>query len=169
MSKSKFRITFYDGPEGNNIKTVDVASRDSKEAMSLAYRMPEAKMYELYTDMIVEEIPKEPSIIGIMFEYEGRGFNGTCSGCLFIKANDEAQAVAYYNKHFKNKRFNVYGKNNDDGVNVRRGIKYTYFPPAFGRYDADATIEKSVAERINDAKSRTSSKINKETDLEITR
>lgn len=138
--KKNYRITFYDGPMGNLSKDVDVYAENSDEALHMAYRMPEAKDRR-FTDVMVGKIPEGPSIIGIEFEYTDTYFNDKFKEYMFIKANNEAEAVEYYNNHFKDKHFwfNA-GKTETDGKNVRGRVVKTYFA-CVERYDADATLE----------------------------
>lgn len=153
--KNNFRITFYDGPEGSRSKKVDVFAESFEDARRQAWQMPEAKN-RLYTDMMIEEIPKEPSVIGIMYEYVDPGLSGRCTQPLFIKANDEAEAIRYYNKHYKNARFDFpnHQKNNENGRCTRGRIVETYFAAGVVRYDADATIEGSLDGRLASAAER---------------
>lgn len=148
--KANYRIVFHDGPEGSNSKSVDVYASSMKEAREKAYKMPEAKTRELYSEFYVQEIPREPSTIGIEFEYTSPYINGVCTGYLFIKANDEAQAVKYYNEHFKGKSFAGahYGKNVEGEHTVRGRIRSTYFANGM-KFHADATIEGKEAS-LND-------------------
>ena len=155
--KANYRIVFHDGPEGNNSKAVDVYASSMDEAREMAYKMPEAAIRELYSEFYVQELPKEPCTIGIEFEYTSPYVNGVCTGYLFIKANDEAQAEQYYNKHFRGKSFaGDYGKNVDGGHSVRGRIRNTYFAAGL-RADADATLdgkEASLNDKIAQAKAQ---------------
>ena len=63
--KANYRIVFHDGPEGNNSKSVDVFASSMDEAKTMAYKMPEAERRDLYHEFYVQEIPREPSTIGI--------------------------------------------------------------------------------------------------------
>lgn len=153
--KANYRIVFHDGPEGNNSKAVDVYVSSMDEARKMAYQMPEAKIRELYNEFYVEEIPKEPCTIGVEFEWTDPYISGVCTGYLFIKANDEAQAVKYYNEHFRGKHFwgAHYGSSVDEGQCVRGKIRKTYFAASLN-YDADATIEgkeTSLNDKIKEA------------------
>lgn len=76
---------------------------------------------------------------------------------MFIKANDEAEAIRYYNNHFKNTHFDFpnYRKINENGRCTRGKIVETYFATGIV-FDADATIEttkepKNIDEIIADA------------------
>ena len=137
----KYRITFHDGPEGHRSKNVDVLADSFDDARRQARQMPEARN-RLYSDMIIGQIPEGPSVIGIEFEWTSPYISGVCTGYLFIKANDEAEAVKYYNEHFKGKRFSGahYGKNVDDADSVRGRVRSTYFPGGAVKFDADATL-----------------------------
>lgn len=121
--KKNFRITFYDGPEGNRSKNVDIYARDFDDARSQAYKMDEAK-YRMYSDMIIEKIPEGPSIIGVEYQYYYAYFDRYYTDRVFIKANNEAEALKYFNEHFSN----------------RGTATKTYFSCGT-RYEADATIE----------------------------
>lgn len=157
--KFNYRIVFHDGPEGNNNKAVDVYASSLDEARKMAYQMPEAEMRELYHEFYVQEIPKEPSVIGVEFEWTCPYINGVSTGYLFIKANDETEATKYYNEHFKGKSFAgaYYGKNVADAHNIRGRIRSTYFASGCVRFDADATIkekEASLNDKIKSASER---------------
>ena len=153
--KNNFRVTFHDGPEGNRSKHVDIYAESLEDAMRQAYQMDEAK-YRMYSEMSIMEIPKEPCVIGIMYEYVDPGLSGRCTQPLFIKANDEAEAIRYYNKHYKNARFDFpnHQKNNENGRCTRGRIVETYFAAGVVRYDADATIEGSLDGRLASAAER---------------
>ena len=143
--KANYRIVFHDGPEGSNSKNVDVYASNLDEARKMAWKMPEAEMRELYSEFYVQEIPKEPSVIGIEYEWTSPYINGVSTGYLFIKANDEAAAVKYYNEHFKS----------------RGRIRKTYFAAGMG-FDADATIEgkkPALDDKIDQAKAQGSTSI----------
>ena len=158
--KNNYRITFYDGPEGNRSKKVDVSAESFDEARRLAWQMPEAKDKQ-FTDMMIEEIPKGPYVIGIQYEYIDPCLSGRSTQCMFIKANDEAEAIRYYNNHYKNTRFDFpdYRKNNENGRCTRGRIVDSYFAgtvKGMPNFDADATLEaskdvKTVDELITDA------------------
>lgn len=154
--KKNFRIIFHDGPESNRSKNVDVYAKDFDDARSQAYKMDEAK-YRMYSDMIIEKIPEGPTIIGIRYEYIDPCLSGRSTQCMFIKANNEAEAIRYYNEHYKNTRFDFpnYRKNDENGRCTRGKIVETYFPSGVVRFDADATIEvetnsKSIDKTIAD-------------------
>ena len=155
--KKNYRITFYDGPEGNRSKNVDIYAESFDDARRQAWQMDEAK-YRMYSDMMIEKIPVGPSVIGIRYEYIDPCLSGRSTQCLFIKATDEAEAISYYNKHYKNTRFDFpdYRKNNDNGRCIRDRIVETYFAPGVVNFEADATIktEKAVIEIIADAQNR---------------
>lgn len=166
--KNNFRITFYDGPERNRSKNVDVYAKDFDDARSQAYKMDEAK-YRMYSDMIIEKIPEGPTIIGIRHEYIDPCLSGRSTQCMFIKANNEAEAIRYYNEHYKNTRFDFpnYRKNDENGRCTRGKIVETYFPSGVVRFDADATIEaktdgKSIDKTIADAKAISKEQVNNE-------
>lgn len=156
--KSNYRITFYDGPEGNISKNVDVYAESFDDARKQARQMPEARN-RMYSDMMIEQFPEGPSVIGVEFEWTDPYISGVCTGYLFIKANDEAEAVKYYNEHFRGKCFegSHYGKNVDGAHSVRGRIRKTYFASGCVRFDGDATLEGkevSLNDKINQAKSQ---------------
>lgn len=137
--EANYRITFNDGPLGNKRKHFDVSAKSSDEAFQLAFMMPEAKS-GIYTDVSVEEIPREPSVIGIEFQYYDTYFKQNFTDYIFIKANNETEAVDYYNKHFKDGRFQFKAsKTDENGKCIRGKILNTYFAACPG-YDADATV-----------------------------
>lgn len=146
--KNNYRITFYDGPEGNRSKNIDVFAESFDDARSQAYKMDEAK-YRMYSDMMIEKIPEGPSVIGVEYQYYYAYFDRYYTDRVFIKANNEAEALEYFNKHFKNR-----GK----------AVK-TYFATG-SRYEADATIEteKTVDNIISNAQDRVQEKNNGGTD-----
>lgn len=150
--KNNFRITFYDGPEGNRSKTVDVYAESFDDARRQAWQMPEAKN-RLYSDMMIEEIPKGPSVIGILYEYTDPYVSGKSTQPMFIKANDEAEAICYYNKHCLGTHFDFpnYRKNDENGRCTRGRIVETYFVAGAVNYDADATIENEKNKSVDNS------------------
>lgn len=170
--KANYRIVFHDGPEGSRSKNVDVYAESFEDARRQAFQMPEARN-RMYSDMLIEQIPEVPSVIGIEFEYSSPYINGVCTGYLFIKANDEAQAVKYYNEHFRGKSFEGahYGENNEDGHTVRGRIRQTYFAGGLN-YNADATIEgkeASLNDKIEQAKAQGSISAKEQEKAELSR
>lgn len=153
--KNNFRITFYDGPDGNRSKKVDICAESFEDARRQAYQMDEVK-YREYSDMMIEEIPKEPCVIGILYEYTDPYLSGKSTQPMFIKANDEAEAIRYYNNHYKNTHFDFpnYRKNDENGRCTRGRIVETYFAPGVVNFDADATLEGSLDGRIASAAER---------------
>jgi len=97
--KANYRITFHDGPMSDRSKTVDVVAKDSDEAFDLAYKMPEARR-RLYDNISIEEIPTGSSVIGVKFEYYDTSLGKYFTDQVFIKAENEQQAIDYYNKHY---------------------------------------------------------------------
>lgn len=154
--KANYRITFHDGLMSDRSKSVDVVAKDFDEAFDLAYKMPEARR-RLYDNIIIEEIPKEPSVIGVKYEYYDTAFGKNFTDQVFIKAENEQQAIDYYNKHYKNGRFNLYGnKTVKDGKCIRGRILKTYFTSIPG-FDADATVpekKETLDEKISGAQSQ---------------
>ena len=134
----KYRITFSDGPMGNRDKHIDVDADSSDEAFKMAYAMPEAKNH-MYTDVMVEKHPLGASPIGLTIEYYDTYFKEYYTGTMIIKAENEDQAMEYYDRNYKGKHFwfNC-GQIEDDGKCVYGKIKDTYFAACPG-YDADAT------------------------------
>lgn len=137
--EKNYRITFSDGPLGDKRKDVDVRAANIDEAFKMAYKMPEAKG-GLYTDIGIEEIVDGPKVIGLEVEYADTVFKQNFTGYVFIRAYTEKEAVAYYDKHMKNKRFvhNI-GEEVENGKCIRGRVKRTYFAGASGHH-ADATI-----------------------------
>lgn len=130
----KYRITF----EKNDtvIKTVDLEAASSDEAFSKAYYMPYTKMSE---EIGVEEIPTGPSVIGVEFIYQDMMTKEMFTDRIMIFADSEQQAVEYYNRYYRGRRFWFNpGKTESDGKHVRGSVKGTYFAGC-PRYDADAT------------------------------
>lgn len=153
--EKKYRITFHDGPTGNRRKDVDVIARGTDDAFRQAFQMPEAKN-RLYSEVIVAEIPKEPSVIGVEFAYRDTALKRDFVDYMFIKARDEAEAVRCYNEHFLGSRFWFRaGKTEEDGKCVRGKVLQTYFAVG-ARYDADATVldKGKVDALLEDASSR---------------
>lgn len=132
-----YRISFSGK---NDCKSVDVQAINSEDAFNKAYKMPESKSGQ-YTDIWIEKIPTEPSVIGIEFKYTDTAIKKNFHGCLFIKANNEAEAVNYYNEYYKGQRFwfNA-GEIVEDGKCIRGDVIQTYFAACPG-YDADATLK----------------------------
>lgn len=117
-------------------KKMDVLAESSEAAFQIAYQMPDIRKYR---EVTVEEIPVGPTVIGIKFRYLDTVFKKEFCGYLFIRANNEEDAVKYYNKHFLGKRFWFdAGKTEDDGKCIRKEVLETYFARCPG-YDADAT------------------------------
>lgn len=135
-----YRITFSDGPLGVLHKRIDVYAENSDDAFAKAYKMPEAKN-KTYTDVSVEEIPQEASPIGICFSYTDVSFGKKFKNYLIIKADNEEQAVSYYNKNIKGKRFWFNpSKLEETGKCVCGEVLETYFAACAG-YDFDATAK----------------------------
>lgn len=120
---NKYRITFYDGPESNRFKRVDVVAENFEDARRQAWQMDEAK-YREYSDMSIERVPDGPAVIGVEYEHYDSYFKRCVTDRVFIKAYDEAEAVKYFNEHFSE----------------RGRPSKTYFAGGCG-YDADATID----------------------------
>ena len=133
----KYRITFC----GKHSKHYDVDASNSDEAFKIAYSMPEASKHHIYTDVSVEEVPNGPSVIGIEFKYTDTVLKKDFTNYIHIKAKDEADAVRYYNEHFRGKRFWFNpSKTEEDGKCVRGEVIDTFFSACPG-FDADATIK----------------------------
>lgn len=139
--ENNFRITFSDGSMGNKSKHVDVYAQNSDDAFSQAYKMPETE-YGIYTDVSVEEIPTEPTVIGIQFRYTDTYMKKDFTGYVIIRAKDEAHAKEYYNEQLKGKHFMHYpSKLEESGKCVIGKIVETYFAACPG-FDYDAMEEK---------------------------
>ena len=132
-----YRVTFS-GPNDSYVH-YDVEAKDSDKAFQFAYAKLQAK--DRYTDAIVEEITKGPKPIGIKFESYDHYAKKSYTDYMIILAEDEKQAIDYYNRNYRGKRywFNA-GKLEPDGKNEYRQVKETYFAACPG-YDADATKE----------------------------
>lgn len=139
----KYRVTFHDGPTGNKSKKFDVDARDMDEAFRKARELFPNAWQAGYTDATTEEVPTEPSPIGIRFRYLESGKKSYCQ-YLVIKADNEAHAVAFYNRNLKGRRFyQPWPKKPDDNGNCVYGeVEETYFAACPG-YDYDATKEVS--------------------------
>lgn len=133
-----YRITFSNRNAGISRKK-DIHAENSDDAFAKAFKMPDAKS-GLFTDVQVEEIPEGPVVVGIKFYYYDTVLKVNFTDYLTIKANSEADAVSYYNEHFKGKRFwfNA-GKTEEEGKCIRGDVAETYFAACPG-YDADATL-----------------------------
>ena len=131
----EFRITFTGNGKS---KAVDVHASCTDDAFAMAYKMSEATN-RAYTEVSIEEVPEGPKVIGIKFEYEDTACKKTFTDYLFIRAYNEAQAVDYYDRHYKGGRFwfNA-GKTEDDGKCIRGKVIETYYAAVLG-YNADAT------------------------------
>ena len=81
---SKYRITFC----GKHSRHYDVDASNSDEAFKMAYSMPEASQYHIYTDVSVEEVPEGPSVIGIEFRYTDTVLKKDFTNYIHIKAKD---------------------------------------------------------------------------------
>lgn len=164
--KANYRIVFHDGPEGSRSKNVDVCAESFEDARRQAFQMPEA-CNRMYSDMLIEKIPEGPSVIGIEFEFEMKcpPFYEKGKDYLFIRANSEAEALQYYNSHFKGERYNRRaGETVPDGCRVRKRATKTYFAAGCAPC-ADATIDEkktSLNDKIEQAKAQGS--ITKEQD-----
>ena len=133
-----FRITFTGGPMSDVYKAYDISAKDSTEAFSMAYKMPEAKQRWTYTDVSVMEVEKGPHIFGICFVslYRSR----TYSQYMFIRANNEDQARRFYVKNIEGKSYfdHAPGKPDDNGDCTYGAIRYSYYATT-DRFDFDAT------------------------------
>lgn len=155
--QDKYRITFHDGPEGNRSKDVDIYAKSLDDAMDKALDMPEAKE-RLYRNVSVMAIPKEAAIIGVEYEYYDKAAERNFTDRFFIKAENEKQAIDYYNKHYKGNRYGTFydNKSNKSERFIRGKVLNTYFAVAV-TYDADATVpekKESLEEKISQAKGK---------------
>lgn len=138
--KKKFRISFLANC-GMHVVHKDVAAQDSDEAFSIAYKMPEVRS-GMYDEISLMEIPQGPTVIGVKFQYYDSVFKEHFHDRIFILANNEEEAIEYYNKHYKGKRFiHEPACTVEDGKCVRGDVVETYFA-AGGMYHADATKSK---------------------------
>lgn len=139
MKTPNYRITFSDGPLGIRRKSVDVFASNSDDAFAQAQKMAESKNNS-YTDVSVEKIPEEASPIGICFQYTDTKLGKKFRNHLIIKADNEDQAVSYYNNNVKGKRFWFNpGDLDETGKCVYGEVLETYFASCHG-CDFDATI-----------------------------
>ena len=93
---------------------------------------------------MVEEFPNGPSPIGIEFWYQDLMLKKKSCQYMIIFAEDEAQAVSFYNKKYKGKKFfQPWPHKIDEGGNcIYDEVRETYFAACTG-YDDDATKEAS--------------------------
>ena len=145
----KYRATFYDGPNGNKHRKFDFEALSTDDAFAKAHLLlPSHEARALgFTDMMIEEVEDGPKQFGIRFSYE-EGNRGRYYNYMVIRANDEAQATEYYNRHYRGKRFfQPWPHTPDEKGNCIYGeIAETYFAACPG-YVADAT--KDVMKRKN--------------------
>lgn len=146
MAMKNYRISFTD-ERGDVTCHFDVQADNEVEAMHIGYRMPEANN-RMYAEMSVEEIPDGPKQIGVEFLYRDTCIGRVFHGHVIIRANDEKQALDYYNANLKGKRFwfNT-GKTEESGKCIRGKALDTYLAACPG-YDADAT---TIASETMDA------------------
>lgn len=142
--KSNYRITFHDGPESNRSKDIDVYAESLNEAYNMAYKMQEGYEY-----ILIDKIPTKTSIIGVEYEYYDKAAERNFTDRFFIKAENEQQAIDYYNTHYKGDHYGVfYGQSGKTERFIRGKVLKTYFSMAI-TFDADATVpEKDM--RLND-------------------
>jgi hypothetical protein len=122
---------------------VDVNATNSDEALKLALselkRMKGDFGARSYSDATIEEHPVGASSIAVRFSYtEDRG-KGGCQ-YLSIYANNEEEAVKWFNANLKGKHFYQPwpAKINDNGNCIYDKVEETYF--AVGQSDFDATV-----------------------------
>ena len=96
-----YRVTFS-GPNDSYVH-YDVEAKDSDKAFQFAYAKLQAK--DRYTDAIVEEITKGPKPIGIKFESYDHYAKKSYTDYMIILAEDEKQAIDYYNRNYRGKRY----------------------------------------------------------------
>ena len=138
----KYRATFSDGPMGSKSNNFDFEAKDKDEAWEKVYARPEAKMHDIYTDVMLEGVPDGPKIIGIKFAYDdSRRGHTQYYQYMTIRALDEAQAVDYYNQNIKGKSFFQPWpyKIDEDGNCTYGAVRETYFAACPG-YNFDATM-----------------------------
>lgn len=136
----KFRATFFDGPTGNLSKKVDLLAEDTDHALKQALKMREASDRR-FTDVSVEEVKDGPKNIGLVISYYDTVIRRNFRGYVFIRANSEKEAVAYYNSHLRGGRFWFHaGETEADGKCVRREVVDTYYAAGPG-YDFDACAD----------------------------
>ncbi len=137
----KYRVTFHDGPCGSKSLKYDIEAENSDEAFNKAYKDLRAKGLDIcFTDSTTEEWPNGTSNIGIEFNYlEGRQ-RRAYSQYMIIRAENEQQAVEFYNRNFKGKRFYQPWpcKVEENGNCEYRNVARTYFAACPGA-DFDAT------------------------------
>jgi hypothetical protein len=135
-----YRATFNNGPEGNESFKYDFEAENGDEAWKKVYAHPCAKKYPQYTDVTLEEVTDGPKVIGICYNYHDHHLKRDYQGYTFIKANDEKQAVEFYNRNIKGKHFyQPWPDKFDDEGNCEYGsVKETYYA-GFDGYKYDAT------------------------------
>lgn len=77
---------------------------------------------------------------------------------LFIRANSEAEALQYYNTHFRDQRYSRHAGTTDPaGHRVRGRVTQTYYADGM-QYCADASNSKgsSLNDKVSEASSRAS-------------
>lgn len=122
--ENNYRITFINYNSDKHFSK-DVCVRDSDEAFRIAYEMPQAHEYD---EVSVEKIPNEPCMIGICFEYEDTYVKRFFRNYIVIRANNEQEAINYYNKNIKGKRFWFNpGKLEENGKCIMGKVIETYF------------------------------------------
>lgn len=128
-----YRVTFS---SSNGSHVCDIEAEDSDQAFRFAYAKLQNR--DRYTDAAVEEITKGPKPIGIKFESYDHYAKKSYTDYIIILAEDEKQAIDYYNRNYKGKRywFDV-GKPEPNGKHEYRQVKETYFAACPG-YHADA-------------------------------
>lgn len=120
-----------------NISEYDITAESVDEAFQKAYKLAKNQRN---CSISVMEVPEGPSSIGLEIEYEDKIFKRIFTGTVIIRANNEKEAVEYYNKYLKGGRFWFQpGKTEADGKCVRGRVKSTYYAACDG-WDVDATI-----------------------------
>ena len=137
-----YRATFRPKIEhDSDFLRYDLEAENSDDAISKAYRyLRDRGIEHRFSEVMVEEIPKGPTNIGIKFAYE-EGKRGIYYNYIVIRANDEADAEAFYNKTLLGKRFYQPwpAKIDENGNCVYGRVAETYFAACPG-FDLDATV-----------------------------
>lgn len=139
--KANYRITFTNGPTGNRSVHRDVYAVDSDNALTQAYKMPEARSRQ-YSNVWVEEIPDGPSTIGIEFETYDKVIKRTFTNRVFVIAKDEAEAKDWYKRNLMGRKtFCHYPDEPEPDSKCSYGrIRRTYFAAGVGGFDAKVDL-----------------------------
>jgi len=142
----KYRVSFSKGPDSDQRLKYDIEAETSDEAFSKAYQYLKSKDIDsLHSDSTIEEWPDGASNIGIRFKYYDGTLKREFSQYMIIHADNEIQAVEFYNSKFKGKHFyQPYPHRIEENGNCEyRAVAETYFAACPGAH-YDATKAKSL-------------------------